>query len=114
MRIYRSINWHESAEAPPYVSKIFHKTFLYLCPPFVPRLTEVMPYSVTHTVTDVDVTAANKDKENKISSTTVILRKVVLLADTYTTRTAYQDNSACMFSNQKYTLGIFFVYIGIH
>jgi hypothetical protein len=109
MRVYWSIKWHEFAAAPPYVSKIFHKAFFYLRPPFVPSLTEVMPYYVTLTVTEVDVTAANKGKENSKYHPLRLYyaASYYLQIFTCTTRTAHQDIGACMFSNQKYTLGFF-------
>jgi hypothetical protein len=79
--------------------EIFHKASLYLCPPFVPSLTQIMPYYVTVTVTEFDLTAANKVKEN------IKYHPLVLYYEgwyywqilTCTTRTAHQNIGACTF-----------------
>ena len=142
MRIYRSINWHESAAAPPYVSKIFHKGFLYLCPPFVSSLIEAMPDYVIFTVTEVDVTAANKGKENRkyhpvwlysvikrlyapddciviIRCTEnfdhPVLQRVVLEQDSHVYYTSCTSGYRCMYVfKPKIYIEISFVYVGIH
>jgi len=104
MFIYRSIKCHVSVSAPPpplpFINlKIYHRAFLYLYSPFITNLTEVMPYDVTLTVTEVDVTDANEGKENRKYHPLHLYYKgwYYWQMSTYVARNACQDIGTCIF-----------------